>query len=162
MPSSLSGRDWQNVAQVIAEREVAPPSAIVPQLSRQLDAIVLKGLEKDPAKRFESALDMALAIERCMHIATTHEIGEWVTRTATGVLAERAQKIAEIESRSSEEPAAPVPMPAPARATPIRIGIVGARDAARQRGRHRNRARSQRGTERQQLGDASHPDFDDS
>jgi len=59
---------------------------------------------------------MALAIERCMHIATAHEIGEWVTKTATTVLAERAQKIAEIESRSSEEPAAPVPMPAPARA----------------------------------------------
>src|SRR6185436_3631957 len=103
---------WQNVAQVIVEREVAPPSAIVPQLSRQLDAIVLKGLEKDPAMRFESALDMALAIERCMHIAPAHEIGGWVTRTASGVLAERAQLIAEIESRVSDSPPAPLPLAA--------------------------------------------------
>jgi serine/threonine-protein kinase len=101
---------WQNVTQIIMEREVAPPSAIVPQLSRELDAIVLKGLEKDPDMRFESALDMALAIERCMHIAPAHEIGEWVTRTASGVLAVRAQKIADIESRASDDPAATLPV----------------------------------------------------
>src|SRR5262249_32725871 len=64
----------------------------------------------EPSLRFASALDMALAIEQCMHIASAHEIGEWVQATASGVLAERAQKIAEIESRPSEDVATSLPL----------------------------------------------------
>jgi serine/threonine-protein kinase len=75
---------------------------VVPDLAREIDAIVLRGLEKDPRKRFASAREMALAIEQCMPLAPTHEVGEWVEKTAHAMLVERAQKIAEIESRSSE------------------------------------------------------------
>src|SRR5882724_4039770 len=93
---------WNNIAQVIMHREVGPPSRLVSNLPAALDAIVLRGLEKDPRKRFASARDMALAIEKCIPLAPAHEVGAWVEQTALEVLAERAQKIAEIESRSSE------------------------------------------------------------
>jgi serine/threonine-protein kinase len=93
---------WTNIAQVILHREVEAPSTVVPDLPRELDEIVLKGLEKDPRKRFASAREMALAIESCVKLAPTHEVGEWVEDTAHDMLSERAQKIAEIESRSSE------------------------------------------------------------
>jgi eukaryotic-like serine/threonine-protein kinase len=93
---------WTNIAQVILHREVEPPNSLVPDLSPELNAIVLRGLEKDPRKRFATAREMALAIEACVPLAPAHEVGEWVERTAEPILSERAQKIAEIESRSSE------------------------------------------------------------
>jgi serine/threonine protein kinase len=102
---------WTNVAQVILQREVEPPSSVVAGLPRDLDAVVMRGLEKDPKKRFASAREMALAIEDCVQLAATYEVGEWVERTAKMMLAERAQKLAEIESRASESRLAVVSMP---------------------------------------------------
>ena len=102
---------WTNVAQVILQREVEPPSSVVPGLPHDLDAVVMRGLEKDPKKRFASAREMALAIEDCVQLAATYEVGEWVERTAKTMLAERAQKLAEIESRASESRLAAVSMP---------------------------------------------------
>jgi serine/threonine-protein kinase len=109
---------WTNVAQVIVQRQVEPPSTLVPDLPRELDAVVLRGLEKDPKKRFASAREMALAIEDCVQLAHIYEVGEWVERTAKAMLAERAQKLAEIESRASESRLAAVSMPLVERAAP--------------------------------------------
>jgi serine/threonine-protein kinase len=107
---------WTNVAQVILQREVEPPSTIVPDLPHDLDAVILRGLEKDPKKRFASAREMALAIEDCVQLAAIYEVGEWVERTAKAMLAERAQKLAEIESRASESRLAAVSLPVVERA----------------------------------------------
>jgi len=93
---------WTNIAQVILHREAEPPSTVVPDLPRALDDIVMRGLEKDPRRRFATAREMALAIEACVPLAPAHEVGEWVERIAHEVLDDRAQRIAEIESRSSE------------------------------------------------------------
>jgi len=108
---------WTNVAQVILQREVEPPSSVVPDLPHDLDAVVLRGLEKDPKKRFASAREMAQAIEDCVQLAAIYEVGEWVERTAKAMLAERAQKLAEIESRASESRMAAVSLPVVERAT---------------------------------------------
>jgi len=102
---------WTNVAQIILEREVEPPSSIVSDLPPGLDAVVMRGLEKDPKKRFASAREMALAIEDCVELAAIYEVGEWVERTAKTMLAERAQKLAEIEGRASDSRLAAVSMP---------------------------------------------------
>ncbi|HMI88189.1 MAG TPA: serine/threonine-protein kinase [Polyangiaceae bacterium] len=102
---------WTNVAQVILQRQVEPPSSVVSDLPPGLDAVVMRGLEKDPKKRFASAREMALAIEDCVQLAAMYEVGEWVERTAKTMLAERAQKLAEIEGRASESRLAAVSMP---------------------------------------------------
>jgi serine/threonine-protein kinase len=47
----------------IVEEPVTPPSKLVPTSAR-LERIVLQALEKDPAKRFQNASEMALALER--------------------------------------------------------------------------------------------------
>ena len=49
----------------------------------RLDATVLRGLERDPAKRFESAREMALAIEQCVQPATAAQVGR-VARARRG------------------------------------------------------------------------------
>ncbi|MEO6576463.1 MAG: serine/threonine-protein kinase [Polyangiaceae bacterium] len=66
-----------------------------------IDAVTLRGLERDPTKRFATAREMAIALERCIGLASPSDVGEWVELYASDVLHRRAEKIAEIESTSS-------------------------------------------------------------
>jgi serine/threonine-protein kinase len=92
--------DSQILARILSDT-VGPPSRLAPEVSLELDSVVLRGLSRDPSKRFETAREMALALEGTGHLATAGEVGEWVARTAHAALAERAKLIAEIE-RSSD------------------------------------------------------------
>ncbi len=85
--------------QVMAGKIVAP-SKIVPGIPAELDAIVLRGLARDPAVRWPTARDFAMALERCTPVATSSEIGEWVQSIAGDVLAHRAALVSEIEGGS--------------------------------------------------------------
>jgi eukaryotic-like serine/threonine-protein kinase len=76
--------------------EVPPPSSIAP-LPSALDRVVLKGLEREEAKRYATAHEMALDVAGCLSPASAAEIGSWVERTAAAELAERASLIAAIE-----------------------------------------------------------------
>jgi CheY-like chemotaxis protein len=77
-----------------------PPSKVVPDLPPSLDEIVLRALSLDRTKRFSTAREMALALERGPGIAMTSEVGEWVERTASERLSQHAERIAEIESNA--------------------------------------------------------------
>jgi serine/threonine-protein kinase len=77
-----------------------PPSKYVPGLAPAFDEIVLRALSLDRKKRFPTAREMALALERGPGIAMTSEVGEWVERTARERLTEHAERIAEIESNA--------------------------------------------------------------
>jgi serine/threonine-protein kinase len=54
--------DAQTLARV-RECRVPPPSEVDPAIDAGLDPIVLKALEKDPARRYESAQELRLALE---------------------------------------------------------------------------------------------------
>jgi hypothetical protein len=72
--------------------------------------VVLRGLHKDPAKRFETARDMAAELEACCPPASPAAVGEWVRRVASDALTARATQVIEIESgASSLRPASQVP-----------------------------------------------------
>jgi serine/threonine-protein kinase len=77
-----------------------PPSRFVPDLPPAFDEIVLRALNLDRKKRFPTAREMALALERGPGMAMTSEVGEWVERTARQRLTEHAERIAEIESNA--------------------------------------------------------------
>jgi serine/threonine protein kinase/ABC-type sugar transport system substrate-binding protein len=91
--------DSQTLMRVLSG-EVTPPSRISAEASRELDAVVLRGLSRDPSKRFQTARDMALALENTGPLATAAEVGEWVDRVAHAELLERAKIVAEIERAS--------------------------------------------------------------
>jgi serine/threonine protein kinase len=74
------------------------PSAHVGNLSQVLDDITLRALELDPRKRFATAREMALALERTGELAMPSEVGDWVENTARPELSRRAERLAEIES----------------------------------------------------------------
>jgi serine/threonine-protein kinase len=67
----------------------------------ELDRITLRGLDRDSTKRFATAREMAVAVERAIGLASPSEVGEWVEQWASETLTSRAARIAEIESSSS-------------------------------------------------------------
>jgi serine/threonine-protein kinase len=79
----------------------------------------LRGLAREPAERFASARDMARAIERALPLAPTSDVGEFVEKIAGPALAQRAERIAKIESSSH---ALKVPTPS--------VGAMRASDAS--------------------------------
>ena len=78
---------------------VAPPSSRVPALLPAHDAVVLRALAREPDDRFGTALEMAEALEGCGPVAPPAEVGAWVVATAGELLAERAARIAAVETR---------------------------------------------------------------
>ena len=99
----LTGRrlfdsDYQSaILRRIQETSVAAPSSFNPDLPPQLDALVLKGLARDPDDRFATAREMAIALEMCLPLATPSKVGEWVESVASVAIAARSARIAEIE-----------------------------------------------------------------
>jgi serine/threonine protein kinase len=97
----FSGDNEAQILSKVLGGTVHPPSALVPNLPPGLDEIVLRGLAREPAHRWASAREFAIALERCVGVASPTEVGEWVEAIAHGALAKRAERIAEIESSSS-------------------------------------------------------------
>ncbi len=90
---------------------VRPPSEIVSGLDPRLDAVLAKGLARDPELRYATARDMALDIEACMAAIRPSEIGSWVARMAGEQLAFRAAVLADMEREDSNARAAPAFVP---------------------------------------------------
>jgi serine/threonine protein kinase len=103
---ALTGRrlfDGETEAIVLVraiEGKIDAPSSCNPALDTAIDAVVLRGLARDPAARFATARDMALAIEQTIGLASPYEVGEWVESVAAEEIGRRARSIAEIESAS--------------------------------------------------------------
>ena len=74
--------------------EVSPPRQSVPNLPVDIDAIIVRGMTREQAKRFPTALEMARAIEAAMPPVSPREIAEWVSALAGPKLRARASVVA--------------------------------------------------------------------
>src|SRR5205807_9153937 len=81
--------------------------------------------------RFESAREMAIALEGCGKLATMSEVSAWVEALAHDTLAARAVKVAEFESYSlpaaaqrAYPPAMPLPSTSPSQGVTSLAPIV--------------------------------------
>jgi len=92
----LGESEARTVSRVLSD-DVSPPSKLVPELPVALDEVVMRGLSRDPAKRPETARDMARDIEAAIAVATPFKIAEWVEALVGESLAERAKSISKIE-----------------------------------------------------------------
>lgn len=86
---------------------IQPPSAVTSGVPSQLNAITMRALDRDPAKRFQSAREMALALERATESARASQVSEWLLRAAKPSLDARAARVAELQGKAGA--------PAPAR-----------------------------------------------
>ncbi len=94
----FQGDDEAQILAAVLDGHVDPPSHFTPGISPQLDALVLRGLAADPMQRFESAREMASALERIVPPATGAEVSSWVERLAGEALAKRSARVAAIEA----------------------------------------------------------------
>jgi serine/threonine-protein kinase len=89
--------------------EVVPPSVAVKNRGvpidpetmhalERLDEVTLRGLHRDQAERFETAKEMALALEACAPPATASEVSAWVEQVASSTLWRRAKDVTAIEA----------------------------------------------------------------
>lgn len=98
--------------QNVLHRRILRPSEVGRKPARCFDAICLRALERDPAKRYRSSLDMArelrdTALNQALY-ATTGEIGQWVKALAGPKLIER-RRLAGNEPSAEEDNTGPLP-----------------------------------------------------
>lgn len=102
----FKGDNEGSVLEQVLFGAINPPSRWAPSIPPALDALVMRGLERDKTKRFATAREFALALERAVTPALASDVGEWIETVAGQVLLERAERIAEIESVTDNIPAA--------------------------------------------------------
>ncbi len=109
---ALTGRrlfDGETEALVLVraiEGKVDRPSEFNSAIDPATDAVVMKGLAREPGDRYATARDMALAMEQTIGLASPYEVGEWVESLASSEMGRRARSIADIESTSTMNVAA--------------------------------------------------------
>jgi eukaryotic-like serine/threonine-protein kinase len=95
------GENDATILHALLDGVIDPPSKHVLGLHPSVDSIVMRALERDPAKRWPTAHDMALAIEAAMMPAPASKVGAWVSQIAGDKLAHRSKIVEEVESISS-------------------------------------------------------------
>jgi serine/threonine-protein kinase len=93
---------------------VAPPSTLAAGVPAAVDAAVLRALADDPAARFATARDFAIALEEGGEVASTRAVSEWVRALAGEDLLRRDQAVGAIERAVEETAVVPLPAAPPA------------------------------------------------
>jgi serine/threonine-protein kinase len=94
------------VIQAVLELPVKAPSTLRAEVPTALDHIVLRGLARNPSLRFETAREMALALERDVGIATQSEVSAWVQHLAGERLVARTRKLQSMQAEAEAGQAA--------------------------------------------------------
>jgi serine/threonine-protein kinase len=88
----------QALARVVGE-PIVPPSTYRPDVPPELDAIVLRAMDRDPELRYASAEALAVALETSINVAGPHVIKTWFEPLASPELVQRAELIRTISKR---------------------------------------------------------------
>jgi len=99
----FAGQNHAETVFKVMSAPIPPPSQRRAALPPALDAIVLRGLERDPERRYGSAREMALALERSAPSVRPSEIASWVERIVGDRLVERARTLSAIERDTESE-----------------------------------------------------------
>ncbi|MEN9580355.1 MAG: hypothetical protein RJA70_3364, partial [Pseudomonadota bacterium] len=95
------GDEVRDVLKKIVSEPTRPPSQWNPNVSPELDALVLRALNKHPDLRYQTAREFGIALESAVPLLSVRETGEWVEEIAGDTLEKREAALAEIESISS-------------------------------------------------------------
>jgi eukaryotic-like serine/threonine-protein kinase len=107
----FDGEDEGEIYGKVLRADVVKPSKVAGGDRERTDSIVLRGLARNPDKRYPTARAMALAIEEALPLAPASQVGRWVESLGGAGLADRARRIAEVEGA----PEGTTPAPAPSR-----------------------------------------------
>jgi serine/threonine-protein kinase len=113
---------------------IPPPELVQPDLPRELGAVVLRALRRDPDQRFASAAEFAEALEdtakRTGTLGTHREVAAFVTRISGERLHDRRDKVREwltqrdVTATALPVPTSSVPSVAPTAVSPARVAAA--------------------------------------
>jgi serine/threonine-protein kinase len=96
------GEDASEVLRKILREEVPRPSEFVPELTPDMDAVVLRALCKDPERRYQTAEELAVDIENVIGLASANDVSAWIYSVAGEILTKRERLLQEIERLGAE------------------------------------------------------------
>ena len=94
----FSGNSPEHNLMLVLEQQISAPGASRTDIPPALDRVVLRGLSRDPEARFQTARDLALALEEAVAPASPARVGEWVQQVAGPSVALRAEQLARMDS----------------------------------------------------------------
>jgi serine/threonine-protein kinase len=92
------------ISQVLTQ-PIRRPRDKFPDLSRALEDVVMRALDREPSGRFATAREMAMALESAVGVAPARQVADWVEGMAGAVLAARARVLETIEQALANVPA---------------------------------------------------------
>jgi eukaryotic-like serine/threonine-protein kinase len=122
----------KTLANVLYPR-VEAPGRVVGSIPRELDAVVMRGLDPNPAARFPSAREMGQALQRVIPPATAYDVGDWVEATAGRMIAARATRVAMI-ARSAPSESGPRPLQTDESSMPVSQFMLRTRETGSEQG----------------------------
>lgn len=117
----FSGDSEMSVLEQVRNPEVAPPSRYNPEIPPKVDAILLKALETDPGRRYQSAKDLQRDLDKALRktggAPTLGELAEFIERVMSSTEGAAPPKERPFPAQAPEvpapvEPAAETPLPA--------------------------------------------------
>jgi serine/threonine-protein kinase len=97
----FDGADPGEVLGKLLDEPIPMPTEMEPSVPPEFDRLLAPALSRDPAGRYATAREFAIAIERGVPIALNREVGEWVEHIGGDTLSQRAGQVAEIENIST-------------------------------------------------------------
>ncbi|MBK6515112.1 MAG: protein kinase [Polyangiaceae bacterium] len=85
------------------EAQVSPPSEERSHIPKEVDAIVLRGLERDRERRFATAREMAQALERAVPPAASRDVAAWLEKVLGESAEQREQRLHELDASVATE-----------------------------------------------------------
>jgi serine/threonine protein kinase len=98
----FQGKDDAEIVRQVLFGVIRSPRELNADVPPALANVVMRGLHADPALRFQTALEMAQALEQSTQLASHAETGAWVGQTAQEQLNERTRQLAELEATATE------------------------------------------------------------
>ncbi len=92
------------LVRMIVEGEVMAPSTRREGIAKDLDEVLLKALRKDANERYQTARELALALEDASRPLSNRAIGEWLNVLMSDELDQRAETIEQMERATKLHP----------------------------------------------------------
>src|SRR5262249_40853693 len=92
----LADRPLGSMTRVL-QHDAPPPSALRAAIPPTLDAVVMKGLARCPEDRFQTASEMADALDLALRGAPREEVRAWMTSIAADGLRARSARLEAVE-----------------------------------------------------------------
>jgi hypothetical protein len=89
----------------IANNQLDTPRSVDPNISPEVEAVIMKALAPLPESRYRTALEFATALETVVPPASQRIVGEWLATVANDALSRRS----ELKLRIEGAPVGPVP-----------------------------------------------------